>query len=132
MTEESFARCRHIITENGRVLDARKALLDGDMGKFGELMVLAHESMRDDFAASCPEIDGLVRIAMQQPECFGARITGGGFGGCTVNVVRADGAERFVETLKREYSTSTGIQAECFVCAPSDGALELAAKGGVS
>jgi galactokinase len=130
MTEESFARCRHIITENGRVLDARKALLDGDMGKFGELMVLAHESMRDDFAASCPEIDGLVRIAMQQPSCFGARITGGGFGGCTVNVVRADEAEGFVETLKREYSTSMGIQAECFVCAPSDGALELAAKGG--
>ena len=66
MTEESFARCRHIITENGRVLDARKALLNGDMRRFGELMVLAHESMRDDFAASCAEIDGLVSIAMQQ------------------------------------------------------------------
>jgi galactokinase len=130
MTAESFARCRHIITENRRVLDAREALLEGDMGKFGELMVLAHASMRDDFAASCTEIDGLVDIAMQQADCFGARITGGGFGGCTVNVVRAEGAERFVETLKREYSARTGIMAECFVCAPSDGALALAAKGG--
>jgi galactokinase len=130
MTAESFARCRHIITENGRVLGARKALLEGNVGKFGELMVQAHASMRDDFAASCVEVDGLVDIAMEQAECFGARITGGGFGGCTVNVVRADGAERFVETLKREYAARTGIAAECFVCTPSDGALELAAKGG--
>jgi galactokinase len=130
MTAESFARCRHIITENGRVLAARKALLEGNVGKFGELMVQAHASMRDDFAASCVEVDGLVDIAMEQAECFGARITGGGFGGCTVNVVRADGAERFVETLKQEYAARTGIAAECFVCTPSDGALELAAKGG--
>ena len=130
MTAESFARCRHIITENGRVLGARKALLEGNVGKFGELMVQAHASMRDDFAASCVEVDGLVDIAMEQAECFGARITGGGFGGCTVNVVRADGAERFVETIKQEYAARTGIAAECFVCTPSDGALELAAKGG--
>jgi galactokinase len=130
MTPASFARCRHIITENQRVLDAREALLKGDMERFGELMVLAHASMRDDFAASCQEVDVLVELAMQQESCFGARITGGGFGGCTVNVVRADGAEEFVETLKREYAAKTGIVAECFVCAPSDGALALASKGG--
>ena len=130
MTVASFARCRHIITENGRVMEARAALLRGDVARFGELMVQAHESMRDDFAASCEEVDMLVEIAMRQDGCFGARITGGGFGGCTVNVVSADKAESFVEIVRREYEERTGIAAQCFVSEPSDGALAIAAKGG--
>ena len=130
VTAASFTRCRHIITENGRVLAAREALLRGDVVEFGRLMVEAHASMRDDFAASCADVDTLVEIATKQAECFGARITGGGFGGCTVNLVRAESAEHFAETLKREYAAKTGIAAECFVCAPEDGALALAAKGG--
>jgi galactokinase len=132
MSVASFKRCRHIITENARVLEAREALLQGDMDRFGALMVEAHVSFRDDFAASCEEVDVLVAIAMQQAECFGARITGGGFGGCTVNVVRADAAEKFVTTLRREYAAKTGIEADCFVCTPSDGAFALAKKGGVA
>jgi galactokinase len=95
-------------------------------------MVAAHVSVRDDFAASCEEVDVLVAIAMRQAECFGARITGGGFGGCTVNVVRADAAEKFVATLLQEYAANTGIDADCFVCAPSDGAFALAKKGGAA
>jgi galactokinase len=95
-------------------------------------MVEAHVSVRDDFAASCEEVDVLVAIAMQQPECFGARITGGGFGGCSVNIVRAEVAERFVATLRREYAAKTGIDPECFVCTPSDGAFALAKKEGVA
>jgi galactokinase len=132
MSAASFKRCRHIITENGRVLEAREALLQGDMERFGALMVEAHVSFRDDFAASCEEVDVLVVIATQQPECFGSRITGGGFGGCTVNVVRAEAAEKFVATLRREYAAKTGIDADCFVCTPSDGAFALASKGGVA
>ncbi|HEY1993295.1 MAG TPA: galactokinase [Edaphobacter sp.] len=132
MSAASFKRCRHIITENARVLEAREALLQGDMARFGALMVEAHVSFRDDFAASCEEIDMLVAIATKQAECFGARITGGGFGGCTVNVVRADAVERFVATLRREYAAKTGIEADCFVCTPSDGAFALAKKGGVA
>ena len=132
MSPASFKRCRHIITENARVMEARKALLAGDMERFGALMVEAHVSVRDDFAASCEEVDVLVAIAMQQAECFGARITGGGFGGCSVNVVRADAAEQFVATLRREYAVKTGIAADCFVCTPSDGAFALAKKGGVA
>ncbi|WP_433965585.1 galactokinase [Tunturiibacter gelidiferens] len=131
MSAASFARCRHIITENQRVLDAREALLHKDMTQFGRIMVEAHKSMRDDFAASCEEVDTLVEIAMRQSECFGARITGGGFGGCTVNVVRAELAEQFVQTLKEQYAAKTGIDAQCFVSAPSDGALAMAANGGV-
>jgi galactokinase len=132
MSVASFKRCRHIITENARVMKAREALLTGDMKQFGALMVEAHVSFRDDFAASCEEVDVLVAIAMQQAECFGARITGGGFGGCTVNVIRADAAEKFVATLRREYAAKTGIEADCFVCTPSDGAFALAKKGGAA
>ena len=132
MSPASFKRCRHIITENARVMEARKALLAGDMERFGALMVEAHVSVRDDFAASCEEVDVLVAIAMQQAECFGARITGGGFGGCAVNVVRADAAEQFVATLRREYAVKTGIAADCFVCTPSDGAFALKKKGGAA
>lgn len=131
MSSESFERCRHIITENARVLEAREALLAGDMKRFGELMVAAHASMRDDFAASCPEVDSLVEIALGQPGCIGARITGGGFGGCTVNVVRASEAEAFVAAVRRDYKQATGIDADCFISEPTDGALALAEKGGV-
>jgi galactokinase len=131
MPAASFARCRHIITENGRVLRAREALLQGDMEQFGRLMVEAHASMRDDFAASCEKVDELVEIAMRQAGCLGARITGGGFGGCTVNVVSVEKAEPFVAAVREEYRRATGIVAECFVCEPSDGALALLAKVGV-
>jgi galactokinase len=130
MSEVSFLRCRHIITENGRVEEAREALLKGDMARFGTLMIEAHASMRDDFAASCPEVDQLVEIATRQTGCFGARMTGGGFGGCTVNLVRTEEVEGFVEAVRRGYAQKTGIDAECFVSAPCDGALELAAKEG--
>jgi galactokinase len=132
MSEASYLRCRHIITENLRVVEARSALLAGDMKRFGELMIAAHTSMRDDFAASAPEVDALVEIALRQPGCFGARITGGGFGGCTVNVVSADQAEKFVGAVRREYAQAMKIDADCFICAPSDGALALAAKGGAA
>jgi galactokinase len=130
MTAASFARCHHIITENDRVMKAKEALLQGDVRRFGELMVEAHASMRDDFAASCVEVDTLVEVAMGQAACFGARITGGGFGGCTVNVVRANESQEFVAAVRREYAERTGIVAECFVCEASDGAMALAAKGG--
>jgi len=129
MPPVSYARCRHIITENARVLKAREALLGSDTKQFGELMVEAHASMRDDFAASCAEVDTLVEIAIRQPGCFGARITGGGFGGCTVNLVDAAKACEFVEEVRRGYRTATGIEADCFVCEASDGALALAKDG---
>lgn len=131
MSPISFARCRHIISENGRVLEAREALLRGDGRRFGELMIEAHASMRDDFAASCPEVDTLVAIAVRLPGCLGARITGGGFGGCTVNLVEAGSTEPFMEALRREYKAALGISADCFVSVPSDGAFAMAAKEGV-
>ncbi len=131
MPEASFLRCRHIITENERVIEARDALLRGDVARFGQLLLEAHASFRDDFAASSVEVDDLVEIAMQQPGCFGARITGGGFGGCTVNIVASDKAESFVEAVRQEYQQHRGIAAECFVCEATDGALAISEKGGL-
>ena len=123
MSPEAFARCRHIITENGRVLEAREALTTGDVARFGELMYAAHASFRDDFAASCYEVDVLVEIARDLPGCFGARITGGGFGGCTVNMVERSQAAAFRQALIAEYEKRTGIRADCYISRASDGAI---------
>jgi galactokinase len=127
MSEASYKRCRHIITENARVVESRVSLLRGDVARFGKIMTAAHVSMRDGFEASCAEVDTLVEIAVRQPGCYGARITGGGFGGCTVNLVRVEAAEGFVEAMVAEYRDATGIVADCFVCTASDGALALRA-----
>ena len=123
MSPESYARCRHIITENERVQRARAALQSGDLAMFGTLMYEAHASFRDDFAASCAEVDTLVEIARTLPGCYGARITGGGFGGCTVNLVASEAAESFRETLVERYREQLGIEAESYISAASDGAI---------
>ena len=93
------------------------------MVRFGELMYAAHASFRDDFEASCVEIDALVELARGLPGCFGARITGGGFGGCTVNVVAREQAEEFREALTAGYKARFGIAAECYISGAADGAL---------
>lgn len=129
MSEASFKRCRHIITENARVIEARSALVGGDMKRFGDIMFAAHNSMRDDFQASCPEVDRLVEIAHTLPGCIGARITGGGFGGCTVNVVEADQAEAFADQLRQRYLDATGIRSDVFICKAVDGAVARAGAG---
>jgi len=128
MTHESFLRCRHIITENTRVLEAIEALQRGDNVRFGELMLAAHASERDDFACSCEEIDFLVDTAATLDGCFGARLTGGGFGGCTVNLVAQEKAEDFAAALKQRYLESFGIAAEIYVCDAVDGAMLRNAK----
>ena len=122
MPREAFLRCRHIITENGRVQEARAALEHGDMARFGELMHKAHVSFRDDFASSCEEVDTLVELARRLPGCIGARITGGGFGGCTVNLVHAAETDAFMKRLVEGYCVATGIKADVYVCHASAGA----------
>jgi len=128
MPENIFRRCLHVVTENQRVLDAAECLRQHNFSGFGRLMLAAHASMRDNYEASCTETDILVELAMKLDGCYGARITGGGFGGCTVNLVAAEHAERFVEDLRAGYSNSTGIDAEVYLSRASDGAgaLEVA------
>ena len=125
---ESYKRCRHIISENGRVLEAREAMLAGDAQRLGDAMSLSHVSQRDDFECSVPEIDFLVETANGLGGCFGARLSGGGFGGCTVNLVRLEEAEAFRRALQMAYQGRFGIAAEVYVCEAVDGAVARQAR----
>jgi galactokinase len=118
-----FRRARHVVTENYRVLEAVKVLESGDLERFGELMNASHESLRDDYEVSSRELDILVELAWKQPGVLGARMTGAGFGGCTVNVVRQDAAEAFAEAVRRGYQDALALKAEIYICKASQGAL---------
>jgi galactokinase len=118
-----YRRARHVVTENQRVLDAVAALEGGHLDRFGELMRKSHESLRDDYEVSCRELDTLVESAWGQPGVIGARMTGGGFGGCTVNLVEADAAEDFAKAVAADYKQAIQRDAEIYVCQASDGAL---------
>ncbi len=96
-------RLRHVISENDRVRAAVVALSTGDAPALGRLLLATHASLRDDYAVSCPELDTLVTLAAAHPACLGGRMMGGGFGGCTVNLVRTDGAEALVASVLADY-----------------------------
>jgi galactokinase len=113
-------RARHVISENARVLDAVDALRGGDTERLGELMRDSHESMRDEFEASHPNIDLLVDLAIGNG-AIGARVTGAGWGGCTVNLVRVEDAERFAAAVTTEYTLRAKLPAEAHVCRAVDG-----------
>lgn len=125
MRENVYRRCRHIITENSRTVAAAAALDAGNLKEMGRLMAEAHASYRDDFEASCPEADLLVKLAHQHPDCIGARLTGGGFGGCTINLVPIHAAAAFADTLKEGYFSATGIEADIYRCKAADGARQV-------
>jgi galactokinase len=127
MPEVVFKRCRHVVTDSARVVEGSEMLRAGNVAGFGLLMLAAHASYRDDFEASCRECDTLVELAMTLPGCYGSRLTGGGFGGCTVSLVDAGGAEEFREKLRQEYRAATGIAADAWVCEAGDGARQLLA-----
>ncbi len=116
-------RASHIVTENDRVREAVKVLEQGDLKFFGKLMNASHKSLRDDYEVSSQELDMLVDIAQRQPGVLGARMTGAGFGGCTVNLVKRDAAEAFTQAIQEGYQKALGLRAEVYVCEASDGAL---------
>ncbi len=128
MSDNVYRRCRHIISEDDRTVEAAAALDAGNLKKFGSLLVAAHASYRDDFEASCPEADILVELALERPECIGARLTGGGFGGCTLNLVPSKEAPAFAEALKKRYKEKTSIDADIYRCRASAGAHALNVK----
>eukprot|EP00537_Pseudo-nitzschia_pungens_P002141 CAMPEP_0172361132 /NCGR_PEP_ID=MMETSP1060-20121228/5019_1 /TAXON_ID=37318 /ORGANISM="Pseudo-nitzschia pungens, Strain cf. cingulata" /LENGTH=471 /DNA_ID=CAMNT_0013083301 /DNA_START=484 /DNA_END=1899 /DNA_ORIENTATION=+ len=121
-TRVSYLRARHVTTENERTLRAREDLEAGDWASVGALMNASHSSMRDDYEVSCEEVDILVGIARDFPGVYGSRLTGGGFGGCTVTLVAEDRAEELMEHMRREYKAETGIDCPCFVTRPARGA----------
>jgi galactokinase len=119
-------RCRHVVTENARTLDASAALKEGRLAEMGRLMYESHASLRDDYEVSCRELDTLVEIAASLAgTTLGARMTGGGFGGCTVNLVRRDRLESFQETITREYNRATGLAPNIYISEAGEGAREV-------
>jgi galactokinase len=121
LTDVIYRRCRHVITENDRVPRAAAALRDGDIRALGLLMAESHRSLRDDYEVSCPELDLMVALAQKQEGVFGARMTGGGFGGCTVNLVDRTMTDEFKKRIAAEYHTATGRHPDIFVCETSQG-----------
>ena len=118
-------RCRHVVTENARTAQAAELLKTGDAAAFGQLMFQSHESLRDDYAVSSIELDFLVETAKQIEGIFGARMTGGGFGGCTVNLIENNSIEEFEVVVRREYQKQFQIEPKIYPVKPSDGASEL-------
>ena len=125
MTPNSLKRARHVISENLRTVAAAEALIDGDMPLVGRLMAEAHLSYSQDFEASCVEADAMVALAQPLPGLIGARLTGGGFGGCTINLVEQSHAPAFAEALAVAYSARFGIDPQVYICHASGGAHRI-------
>ena len=119
-------RARHVVTENARTLKAVDAMLAGDAAEMGRLMDGSHISLRDDFEVSSRELDAMVTCARQQAGCYGARMTGGGFGGCAVALVSAQSAAVFTATAAACYQTATGLSPQMYVCRATNGAQVIA------
>jgi galactokinase len=118
-------RCRHVVGENQRVLDAVEALESGHIARFGELMNESHRSLKDDFEVSCRELDALVELSQKHEGVAGARMTGAGFGGCTVAIVANNAVESFKTEVILAYERQTGRNADVYVCAATDGASKV-------
>lgn len=118
-------RCQHVVYEDDRVLRSVEALKTQDFLTLGRLMNASHDSLRDLYEVSCTELDSLVEIARQCPGVVGSRMTGAGFGGCTVSLVRADAVKRLEATIREEYPKVTPYQPDVYVCQPSGGAGEV-------
>jgi len=117
-----YRRCRHVVTENERVLHAAAAFEKGDQLTIARLMADSHTSLRDDYEVSCQELDLMVEIAVSQKGVLGARMTGGGFGGCTVNLVEHAAVEPFVLSVGREYQQRTGLKPDIYSLEAAQGA----------
>jgi galactokinase len=129
LTEVVYRRCHHVISENDRVLKAAQILREGNPRELEPLLAGSHQSLRDDYEVSCTELDIMVEIASRQAGVHGARMTGGGFGGCTINLVAAGDAAQFESRVAEEYERKTGLKPEIYICEASPGA-EVVERGG--
>jgi galactokinase len=122
LPETARRRARHVITENERALAATDALTSGDLETFGRLMNASHVSLRDDYEVSCKELDVMAELAWETPGVLGSRMTGAGFGGCTVSLVRDDAVECFCRTVPAQYQERTGLEPSLYVTEAAAGA----------
>jgi len=118
-------RARHVVHENSRVMQAVQALMEGDLEALGRLMSASHDSLRDDYEVSCPELDCLVAAAREVDGVLGARMMGGGFGGCTLTLARKEAADAFADLAGQRYTATTGLTAAFLNAETGDGAREL-------
>lgn len=128
--EVLLRRSRHVASENQRVANAVATLKAGKLAEFGVLMNATHDSLRDDYEVSCRELDLLVDLARSIPGVLGSRMTGAGFGGCTVSIVASAAVRAFAELLEKSYTPETGLRAELYVVQPGDGVKRSAVTGG--
>jgi len=120
-----YRRCRHVISENARVLSAAAALDQQDLHRFGELMKESHRSLRNDYEVSSRELDLMVEMARKNEGVYGARMTGGGFGGCTVNLVDVAAVDEFQRRMANDYYKITTLKPEIYICEAANGAEEI-------
>lgn len=125
LAEVIYRRCRHVVTENARVIEAGEALEQHDLSRFGRLMGASHVSLRDDYEVSSEELDLMVELAQKLDGVYGARMTGGGFGGSTVNLVRKEKADEFRARVAQGYERVTGLKPEIYVRNAGNGAEEV-------
>ena len=118
-------RCRHVVSEDDRVMQAAAALDHSDLATFGELMAQSHRSLVEDYEVSCDELNLMVSLAASARGVIGARMTGGGFGGCTINLVESAHVEEFRQSVAAGYEKGTGRKAEIYVSTPAEGAAEV-------
>jgi galactokinase len=120
LSEVTYKRALHVVSENARVLDSAEALRSGDTVRFGMRMAESHRSLRDLYEVSCRELDLMVDLAHQQKGVYGARMTGGGFGGATINLVDARYAGEFKEKMAKSYQRETGLVPQIYICTPAE------------
>jgi galactokinase len=125
LPEVVYKRARHVVEEIERSEQAEPLLQAGDVRRFGELMNQCHISLRDLYEVSCPELDVMVEVAQSLDGCYGARLTGAGFGGCTVNLVRWENADEFARALAAGYESQTKLKPEIYITRASNGAEVL-------
>ena len=129
LAELIYRRCRHVVTENGRVLRMAEALQKGDPRAVGDCMAESHASMKNDYEISCRELDIMVELANGRDGVIGSRMTGGGFGGCTINLVRTASVERFKAEMHSAYHQATGISPDIYVSNAGAGVTEISTNG---
>lgn len=122
LNELAAKRAKHIITENARVLEAMQVMKNGNIKRLGELFNASHDSLRDDFEVTNNELNIMVECARKQESCYGARMTGAGFGGCAVALVKEENAAEFVDAVSAAYRQRTELEAAVYVCKASEGA----------
>jgi galactokinase len=122
LSELAAKRAKHIVTENERVLEAMRVMKNGDVKRLGELFNASHDSLRDDFEVTNDALNVMVDCAREQSNCYGARMTGAGFGGCAVALVKEENAGEFVKSVSAAYKQKSGLEAAIYVCKASEGA----------